>query len=1375
MPVYKVTDYLTGRQFMMNWEGVSDPTQADAEAEADRQRQPSTTPSVGAQLDARTQQEPWRLSPEQGASAVAKHGLTPTYAENAAAAVPRPALSGLQAAGAFFNTPLHQSVGLGSLTADVDAPSSKGVRGVNQHVRPSAAGGRPTSVADLPSSENSLEPGYRTSQMMRGFRRGAAEAAAKPSTIAAALSMGAGGVIPAAANLPFIAEGLDTATAPGASKLQMALGALQAVGGAAGTAQAASKIKWPKAGPPEAPTLSPEQLKAQTAELLRDQKNLQDVEKWRRTTAETAERTKKTEAAEAQRQADRVARQAKERAVEEAKAKLAAAKAEKDRLAAIEVAEAKKRLGGEPTETVTETDVAETAAGKQAVTRRWVPEEVDDADGGGGGKRSGGGGGGPAATNPGDPFKFTYTRLEDATAAAQAAGADDIVQVKGGFRLTRPAPGVPPRVFPKAQQPAAQPAAAAEPIAAAPVETPQPIAEAPAAALPEPVVEPPVAAAPAAAPVAHAASILPDYTGWSQQELLNRAGILRERGSMVDQKNELPAIQAAIAALIEAPATAPPVVPALPVQTAAAAAPPAAPPIVAPAAQPAAAAPTVLAPTDDPVRLLVRAGVIMPRNAEEAAEVAAIAAQQAPPAAAPAAAPAAPAHPPVIGPAGPPRLKKKGAQATAAPPATPPAAQTAQPPGAVAVPDWVQAELQALQGQARPAAPAAAAAAEPAVAPGVKSALQMYAEDAADFPQRAADAPKSPSFAALPKDERATRYRALGGLDKQAKEMPPSVAPVDDPTQAGFVNPEMLYPAVRTAGGFVAGSVADEDHPVRGGITGALLANSAMPFVRAARQHPIPALRTAIGATAGSQVSEDHPLLGGIVGGLAGAKLPIGGSGNQFLKMADSARYEGALFGASQLTNVAGNAGALAYAPVIEALRQGSMAPIGAAARTIGNPRKLANLIYEGGKAGWKSTDDLKFGSRQRRNPWTGEVQNVDNSVRAIGPAGRMLQAADFATKNVMTKGYGISPEMAKVYTYSGDPMTSFGQGAAFMQSTPPGRLMTPFARTAINLNELGAAMTPLRWQEGSQLQKVLPSTNKLSEAALGVLGLVPLAAGAAGYGPSSPAGLAALGPFAAPYALTRAIRDYQLQGGDEPSDIARAVVQQQPFIGDIPRLVDDPSRVAQNVIAQPIPQALMMLGDKTVRETRGPGLDNLTNVIKERLPQTRESLPIRPDFFGGEMKRNWAGQYPEPFYDRNPMAKQLADLGGLRRSQSGSLGGVAPATALAGGAMNSMLANSGLSPDRQAAVKAAIEAASALGNDTLTGHDQSRLKQLRGQATEAVVSSPELGINSPAFQALSPEEQKLVVKMLMSAAVEEGTSSFKRERARTAIEGLNR
>ncbi len=577
----------------------------------------------------------------------------------------------------------------------------------------------------------------------------------------------------------------------------------------------------------------------------------------------------------------------------------------------------------------------------------------------------------------------------------------------------------------------------------------------------------------------------------------------------------------------------------------------------------------------------------------------------------------------------------------------------------------------------------------------------------------------NPRFQALSKEERAARYKELGGLDAEAKKV--KVPEIDPSTLYSGFDPTLALAALKK-----------------------------------------PGVRAALGGALGYSTAEDdeHPFLRGLAGAGAGvlaAPSKYGGMAKG-LEHLNAARYEALLSGAPQLSNLAGNAGGAAAAPILEALR-GNLRGAGQLAKSYTNIPQVVSDWLSGAGEGWRSADKItRFGK----------------PVEVIGPAGKALRAVDQGTKKVLAAG-GLSKDLAGHYTLSAEPSTDIGKWLVKGQTLPGAQLVAPFVRTAVKAAEMGAATSPLRWSPklGENLREMLPAQeyvtsggHKISKKVFeGLLGLLAPAAGYAGLqgeGPKTALGVAGMGPMAAPYAAGKGIRDYAKYGKTGDKDVAEALSNELPLIGDIPKTIREPRQFLTELPSQFLPQFLMMAGDKTVRDASAGksggwaqgALDEAENKIKAKLPIARESLPAKRTFLGDPKVRNILGQYPEADYNTDPTAARLSDAGVLRRSPNQSLGGVSTKAQL--------LLPEGALEKLNPEMRKMVESLTTFGNDDLSPMEASRLGELRGKATRYTT---EQVMKLPGFQALPKPKQDLLLKLLASEGSSEGTKYFKAER----------
>lgn len=632
----------------------------------------------------------------------------------------------------------------------------------------------------------------------------------------------------------------------------------------------------------------------------------------------------------------------------------------------------------------------------------------------------------------------------------------------------------------------------------------------------------------------------------------------------------------------------------------------------------------------------------------------------------------------------------------------------------------------------------------------------------------------NPRFQALSKEDRAARYKELGGVDAEFKKL--DKPDIDPSTLYSGLNPELLKAAYKK------------------------------PWARAG-----------IGATIGSTASDDdnkgtNAVLGGIAGVLAApAKYKGMAEGPRWLQ---SAMYEGLLGGAPQVSNLAGTMGGSLAAVPMEAMRG-----------NIQGSKDLIKYLMHPGQVGKKLGSEF-LQSWKSKAP----ITRMGKSIEAVGPSGKTLRAVDKATIENLKAG-GVDEALAGRYTLGSDPSTP---PALAIQNLidklgPVGAAVTPFSRTQLNALEMAAATSPLRWRSpaakaiaggatgyavapegdtpeetsknrlqssivgtglgvlagksGKNLRKLLPTQDYVTkggikipaavfEALLGIPAPLAAAAGYKGYGPTSVPGMALLGPYAAPYIAGKSVRDYQKYGRDDPRDVTRSLFSNVPGAGDLPHLFDDPLKWASSIPSRFIPQATMMFGDKTVREPAGPEgalFQGVEGAIREKIPGWRESLPAKVGPLGDELKRSKVlGLYPEAEYDTNPIMKRLsaANPSLLRREPSGSLGGISPQEELKTYARDKGLET--LDPNSAKAVKELLDKITPAGNTKLTPFEETDLKKLRGKGMEAMLGP---FISSPEFTKLDPKLQDIFLKIYKGMGSEIGTEVFKANRMKAAAE----
>lgn len=520
-----------------------------------------------------------------------------------------------------------------------------------------------------------------------------------------------------------------------------------------------------------------------------------------------------------------------------------------------------------------------------------------------------------------------------------------------------------------------------------------------------------------------------------------------------------------------------------------------------------------------------------------------------------------------------------------------------------------------------------------------------------------------------------------------------------------------------------------------------------------------PAVRSALGGTIGYNTAPDDKkltgaLLGAVGGGMAAPRSMSGL--DRFLPYLGRASYESMLAGPAQISNALGNASTLLTTPFLEASR--------------GHIQSAKNLVGEGvaNPAAWRSAlDGLRTGYREQRPvKYTGELP--------LGPSGRALNAVDRATKNIMETG-GMDPEMVGHYTFTEDPVTEGIKGLQYLQQRVPGiNAITPFIRTMGKQMELAAAHSPLRHiptgfgSDGGYnfaLRDTFPVANPFNtrSEALNPFQYTAMLPGAAAFaagmgylggGTASPTLSAMYGGLAAPYQIGRSIDDYVSKGRGGGSDVMRAIAAQIPILGDVTKLIEDPSRFPGAFAERFVPPALNAIGDRTVREPRGDSAFDIEGYLKERIPGMREELPVKPNFFGQPEQRTPWGGLPEPLESRDPMAAELAKMGLLRYQQSPSLGGV-----------------------------------------DLSKQDESQLKSLRGQRMMDILdpilaNKAQLGQFPDVVSQLPPAQKQLVdemtagrgvpqnqadiVRIFQQLGINMGTDEFKALRLAKIIQQMN-
>lgn len=151
-------------------------------------------------------------------------------------------------------------------------------------------------------------------------------------------------------------------------------------------------------------------------------------------------------------------------------------------------------------------------------------------------------------------------------------------------------------------------------------------------------------------------------------------------------------------------------------------------------------------------------------------------------------------------------------------------------------------------------------------------------------------------------------------------------------------------------------------------------------------------------------------------------------------------RYASMLSGpTTQAVNIAGNVGAIGARAAEEALT-GNLSGAGKVLREFFSPQTLREFRTE-----WNNPPEGRWG------PTTG----------VLGAPGRLMGAADAAAKDALGRA-GISPEEARLITYTNQPKSASGAGLVkFFNDTPLARLVVPFSRTATNIAERGLEHTP--------------------------------------------------------------------------------------------------------------------------------------------------------------------------------------------------------------------------------------------------------------------------------------------------------------------------
>lgn len=530
--------------------------------------------------------------------------------------------------------------------------------------------------------------------------------------------------------------------------------------------------------------------------------------------------------------------------------------------------------------------------------------------------------------------------------------------------------------------------------------------------------------------------------------------------------------------------------------------------------------------------------------------------------------------------------------------------------------------------------------------------------------------------------------------------------------------------------------------------------------------------RGVAGATIGGNVDDESPLRGAVIGGMLGAGL--GPDSQGAWKLFDKARYEALLSGLPQATNIAGNIGSLWTAPIMRGL-QGYPEEALSLMKSYTKPGEVARTAVDGWKRGWARAAEgapMKFG------PSEGAQQ-----VRAFGPFSKNLHAVDEATNSILQQG-GIPAEVGDVYTYRGNPQTNWGAGTGMLQSSLPGRLIAPFARTGLNLAELGSSMSPLRWlpKDALGVRKILPVNPSLTgftkgvhEAGLGLMGAAVEEAGRHNIGPHSALGTAALGPFAFPYAIGHGIYDYNQYNKDDNSIVAaaKATTENIPLLGDIPQALQDPGKFVRSLIASPVPSMFKMplLGtDPTVRDPK-----TISGAIQEKIPGRlggidmpwkgkfgSETLEPKLTMWGDEMKRGatggvggWLsgmlGQYPLAQYETDPVAAKAGELGLLRRhAPTGWGGGASPLQRIQALGLQQTLGANPAMAEMFAGLPTGVRDAITPGREAATQTEQTAGGKIVGPAIHHALTAL---FASPQFQQLDPEMQAAVAAWVKDQA----------------------
>ena len=573
-----------------------------------------------------------------------------------------------------------------------------------------------------------------------------------------------------------------------------------------------------------------------------------------------------------------------------------------------------------------------------------------------------------------------------------------------------------------------------------------------------------------------------------------------------------------------------------------------------------------------------------------------------------------------------------------------------------------------------------------------------------------------------------------------------------------------------------------------------------------------PIVRALLGGTLGYNMGpDDEKMITAAVGALLGVRAaPRSMRGLQAAKpWIKGSRFESLLLGNPALaTNPAGNVGGAIMAPILEAIR--------------GNKEGAVNLL----KQYLHPIENAKTMGRAIREEFRTKapLTRFGKDIEAVGPTGRFMQGTDMGAKGIMNVP-GMDPEHVANVLLSNNPNTALGKLTTQFLSHPLTEWITPFVRTRIKGLEMSAATSPLRLTSpitggiagsgigygmapedkklkgaliggafgglygaspgGKNLSAMLPTEGAgvvklLRELAMATPSVIAEEAGRRGYGPTSTAGMAALGTNMPAYAAGRGLRDYQKYGQDSPTDAANSVINQTPFAGDIPHITNNVEKFLASIPAQFLPQILMMIGDKTVRETGSTAPDfptrmkeQVENALREKIPWLRTSLPARRDYSGKEMVRGWTGQYPPPPYETDPIAQRLAEAEPrslLKREQSANLGRETPKQRL----LDVMLPPdfSRTPPEELEAARNLEEALTSKGNETLTPDEESRIQELRGKMTWKVLGKM---IASPNFQKLSKPAQDYFLETYKAKSIAAGTQYFRGERINEAQKALQK